>query len=198
MRPLLPEHDGAARIMAHDVEQVLAVIDPDHGDRAIGCLRHGVLLVFGAPCQLRLLAGQEHGRTIPLADLAPVTSRLSFRTILLSRAHPREHAASAAVGFERSYTTEGHHRSRGERGSPAAILTFHRSTCDYGRVLEGAAVEYIDLLWAEANLRLYSSQARKIVSRIACSFDESGPVPNVRAYIGPHDQNDDRVRAHFR
>jgi len=36
--------------------------------RSIGCLRHGVLLVFGAPCQLRLLAGQEHGRTIPLAD----------------------------------------------------------------------------------------------------------------------------------
>jgi hypothetical protein len=29
-----------------------------------------VLLVFGAPCQLRLLAGQEHGRTIPLADLS--------------------------------------------------------------------------------------------------------------------------------
>jgi hypothetical protein len=29
-----------------------------------------VLLVFGAPCQLRLLAGQEHGRTIPLADVA--------------------------------------------------------------------------------------------------------------------------------
>jgi len=28
-----------------------------------------VLLVFGAPCQLRLLAGQEHGRTIPLADM---------------------------------------------------------------------------------------------------------------------------------
>jgi len=27
-----------------------------------------VLLVFGAPCQLRLLAGQEHGQTIPLAD----------------------------------------------------------------------------------------------------------------------------------
>jgi hypothetical protein len=28
-----------------------------------------VLLVFGAPCQLRSLAGQEHGRTIPLADM---------------------------------------------------------------------------------------------------------------------------------
>jgi hypothetical protein len=30
-----------------------------------------VLLVFGAPCQLPLLAGQEHGRTIPLTDLRP-------------------------------------------------------------------------------------------------------------------------------
>jgi hypothetical protein len=28
-----------------------------------------VLLVFGAPCQLRWLAGQEHGRTIPLGDI---------------------------------------------------------------------------------------------------------------------------------
>jgi hypothetical protein len=27
-----------------------------------------VLLVFGAPCQLPSLAGQEHGRTIPLPD----------------------------------------------------------------------------------------------------------------------------------
>jgi hypothetical protein len=67
-RPLLPQHDGAARIVAHDVERVLADIDADHGDCGIGCLRHGVLLVFGAPCQLRLLAGQEHGGTIPLTD----------------------------------------------------------------------------------------------------------------------------------
>jgi hypothetical protein len=28
----------------------------------------GALLVVGAPCQLKTLAGQEHGRTIPLAD----------------------------------------------------------------------------------------------------------------------------------
>jgi hypothetical protein len=69
-RPLLPQHDGAARIVAHDVERVLADIDADYGDRSIECLRHGVLLVFGAPCQLRLLAGQEHGRTIPLADVS--------------------------------------------------------------------------------------------------------------------------------
>src|SRR5260370_290937 len=68
-RPLLPQHDGTALILANDVERVLADIDADHGDRGIGCLRHGVLLVFGAPCQLRLLAGQEHGRTIPLTGI---------------------------------------------------------------------------------------------------------------------------------
>src|SRR6202023_2530921 len=78
-RPLLPQHDGAARIVAHDVERVLADIDADHGDRGIGCLRHSVLLVFGAPCQLRLLAGQEHGRTIPLADLGR-TYRRRYRS----------------------------------------------------------------------------------------------------------------------
>ena len=49
------------------MKRVLANIDADNG--GLGCLRHGVLLVFGAPCQLRLLAGQEHGRTIPLADI---------------------------------------------------------------------------------------------------------------------------------
>src|SRR6202453_5373860 len=71
-RPLLPQHDGAARIVAHDVERVLADIYADHGDRGIWCLRHGVLLVFGAPCQLRLLAGEEHGRTIPLTEVGPI------------------------------------------------------------------------------------------------------------------------------
>src|SRR5712671_1086881 len=82
-RPLLPQQDGAARIVAHDVERVLADIDADHGDRGIGCLRHGALLVFGAPCQLSLLAGQEHGRTIPLADVnATVAFRWLTATIL--------------------------------------------------------------------------------------------------------------------
>jgi hypothetical protein len=32
---------------------------------------HSVLLVFGAPCQLRSLTGQEHGRTIPLPEVTP-------------------------------------------------------------------------------------------------------------------------------
>src|SRR3977135_2056049 len=70
-RPLLPQHDGAARIVAEDVERRLADIDADRGDRGIGCLRHGALLVVSAPCQLSLLAGQEHGRTIPLTEVGP-------------------------------------------------------------------------------------------------------------------------------
>jgi hypothetical protein len=36
-----------------------------------------VLLVFGAPCQHETLAGQEHGRTIPLADSRREPQRLS-------------------------------------------------------------------------------------------------------------------------
>jgi hypothetical protein len=39
----------------------------DSGDCGVELLGHGVLLVFGARCQLKLLAGQEHSRTIPLA-----------------------------------------------------------------------------------------------------------------------------------
>jgi hypothetical protein len=50
------------------VERVLADIDANHGNCCIELLRHGVLLVFGTPRQLRLLVGQEHGRTIPLAE----------------------------------------------------------------------------------------------------------------------------------
>ena len=50
------------------MERVLADIDSD----SLGCLRHGALLVVGAPCQLKTLAGQEHGRTMPLADIPPV------------------------------------------------------------------------------------------------------------------------------
>src|SRR6516225_1632496 len=55
-RPLLPQHDRTAPIVAHDVERVLADIDADHGDCAIGFLRHGVLLVFATPAQLLSLA----------------------------------------------------------------------------------------------------------------------------------------------
>jgi hypothetical protein len=51
------------------MEPVLANIDADYDDCSVEFLRHGVLLVFGAPRQLRLLVGQKHGRTIPLADI---------------------------------------------------------------------------------------------------------------------------------
>ena len=68
-RPFLAQHDRATSIEAHDVERVLANINADHGDSRVEFLRHGALLVFDAPCQLLLLAGQEHGRTIPLADM---------------------------------------------------------------------------------------------------------------------------------
>jgi hypothetical protein len=75
------------------VERILADIDADHGDRCVEFLRHGVLLVLGAPCQLVVLAGPEHGRTIPLADMdaalpqpvqsksLPVVSQMSRRQI---------------------------------------------------------------------------------------------------------------------
>jgi hypothetical protein len=62
--------------VAYDVERVLADIDADHGQRGIGCLRHGVLRVYGAPCQLRWLAGQEHGPTIPLTEVAVSQMRI--------------------------------------------------------------------------------------------------------------------------
>ncbi len=65
-RPLLTKHNGTAPIQADDVKRVLADIDADHSDRSTKIPGHGVLLVFGAPGQLQSLAGQEHGRTIPL------------------------------------------------------------------------------------------------------------------------------------
>ena len=53
-------------------------IDADYGDRAIECSRHGVLLVFGVPDQLPSLAGQEHGRTIPLAETGSVDGKTTI------------------------------------------------------------------------------------------------------------------------
>ena len=68
-RPLLPQNNLSAAVLTNNVEQVLTDIDADNGNPGV-LLRHGVLLVFGTPCQLQSLAGQEHGRTIPLAGLA--------------------------------------------------------------------------------------------------------------------------------
>jgi len=52
-----------------NVERVLTDIDANNGNPGFELLRHNALLVFGAPCQLQSLAGQEHSRTIPLADV---------------------------------------------------------------------------------------------------------------------------------
>jgi hypothetical protein len=69
------QRDCTAFIKTNDMERVLADIDADYGNRSAEILRHGVLLVFGAPCHLRSLAGQQHGRTIPLADMHPYFGR---------------------------------------------------------------------------------------------------------------------------
>jgi hypothetical protein len=55
-----------------------------------------VLLVFGAPCQRNLLAGQEHGRTIPL----PVKSRVKIPQCSnpLARSSPIRYALSTLAG----------------------------------------------------------------------------------------------------
>ena len=71
-RPLLPQHDSAALVLAHEVERVLADIDSDDaGGCGVVLAGHRALLLFAAPCQRRSLAGPEHGRTIPLPDIPP-------------------------------------------------------------------------------------------------------------------------------
>jgi hypothetical protein len=67
-RPSLSQRDGAALIQANDVERVLPDINADHGGCGLHCLKHGVLLA-SVPSPAYLLTGQEHGRTLPLADL---------------------------------------------------------------------------------------------------------------------------------
>ncbi len=65
-RPPLPQHDRTAFVVAYNVKRVLTGIDADNGD--LGCLRHDVLLVFGAPASFACwrgtsTAGPSHWRT---------------------------------------------------------------------------------------------------------------------------------------
>jgi hypothetical protein len=55
----------------------------------------GVLLVFAAPCQLRLLAGPEHGRTIPLADFS--RAKFPHCSEPLTRSSTRRYAVRDSV-----------------------------------------------------------------------------------------------------
>jgi hypothetical protein len=66
-RPLLAQDDRTSPIEADDVERVLADVDTDHGDGRSDA-RHGRAPRDAAPVQRHPLAGQEHGRTIPLAE----------------------------------------------------------------------------------------------------------------------------------
>src|SRR5258708_30503157 len=52
-RPLLPQHDGTALILANDVERVFADIDTDYGGRKVKSLWYSGLLVFCRPPRLR-------------------------------------------------------------------------------------------------------------------------------------------------
>src|SRR6516165_2728237 len=64
------------------MECVFADINADHGNCAVEALRHGVLLCLWSPLPDSSLAGQEHGRTIPLADIVLGTRFRIFGTSL--------------------------------------------------------------------------------------------------------------------
>jgi hypothetical protein len=57
-----------------------------------------VLLVFGAPGQLKTLAGQEHGRTIPLTDI----QFASRQTAICIRSQNRPRPRLSAIGQQRT------------------------------------------------------------------------------------------------
>jgi hypothetical protein len=60
-----------------DGERVLADIDSDHGNGSVEFLRHGVLLVFGAPCWLRLLISRPDCLTATKRPSAPIMSSMA-------------------------------------------------------------------------------------------------------------------------
>ena len=68
-RPLLTQHDRTAIIEAYDVELVLPNMIRSAIAFCAAVHGHCVLLVR-APLASLSLAGQEHGRTIPLADIS--------------------------------------------------------------------------------------------------------------------------------
>jgi hypothetical protein len=51
------------------MERVLANIDTDYADHDVEIVGHGDAPCLWRPLPDSLLAGQEHGRTIPLADV---------------------------------------------------------------------------------------------------------------------------------
>src|SRR5512136_577953 len=95
-RPLLPQHDCATTIEPNDVERVLTDINADYGNRTLCCRSHGMLLVL-APLASLSLAGQDHGRTIPLPVIAKPTSLPSFLHPTSSIEHPYSRLRESAL-----------------------------------------------------------------------------------------------------
>ena len=107
---IFAEHDCTTFIVPHHVKRVLTDIDTDHGDPRIELVGHGLLLVIGAPWQLRLLAGPEHGRTIPLAETGriEIPQRSGLLCLVCYRAlaayEERPHVQSPGKDFPRRIT----------------------------------------------------------------------------------------------
>jgi hypothetical protein len=116
-------HKRAARS-----RRVLADIDADYCDRSVEFLRHGVLLVFGAPLPASMLTGKEHGWTIPLADLAGAALRPARRA-----SAPRRRRSKRVVERVRL-------RSRTRAAGSLLIAQAARRACERCRVLLSAFV----------------------------------------------------------
>src|SRR5258708_31368153 len=65
-RPLLPQHEGTALILAKDVERVLADIDADYGGGKMLFLLGKLMHVVGAPSPHPGVAGGGRGATAPV------------------------------------------------------------------------------------------------------------------------------------
>jgi hypothetical protein len=74
-------------------------------------LGHGVLLLPSAPCQLRSLAGQEHGRTIPLPDISRLLLPVS-RALFSKSGHSSGFLLPASIGDQIVAFSHGNHVSQ--------------------------------------------------------------------------------------
>ena len=129
------------------MERVLADVDTDccNGFKADGLAWHGMLLVLAVPCHLCGWVGQEHGGSIPLADLAPqrlaTASDLGGKqlVILSRRELVAERAARCAlrdslVTREADLAAAGRTMSNGSTNSASSLI---RASPAFGRPLCG-------------------------------------------------------------
>src|SRR5262249_17423834 len=80
-RALQLQNDRSALIEADKVEAILAEVDADraHGGGCCGFVSHGTCsLCFSIPRKTLRLAGWEHGRAIPLADICSAANCIAI------------------------------------------------------------------------------------------------------------------------